>query len=794
MKGLFLQILNMSASAIWLILAVLLIRFAMQKLNAPKNLRYILWAFVAIRLICPFSIESAMSLLPRQELLPVEFQVSKEDQVDSLIEFKEEEKIEYEHISGIENIVLKPNDENISGGGAFLSDPESTVGYNGVITGTPQDSTINDNFNSTNDTPTSDDSLNWTSVLSWIWTVGVVGLFLYGIISYVNLYKKVQASIDTEYNVWMCDAISGPFLLGIFNPRIYMPSDIKEEQIPYIIAHEKEHIKYFDYIWKPLGFVILAMHWFNPFVWMAYTLMCKDIEYACDERVIRDMDSVQKKAYMESLLCCSSPRHYISACPVAFGETSIKDRIKNVVDYKKPAVWIVGIGIIACVIIAVCFMTNPPSEVEKPTNPNGIDGVDENVIQGGAPGDDVNDDTIYLPYVENKVLFETTADLNHDSIEDLVQTVLTYHPTDEVVGDDVTHPANSVFIRIYFGIREGEYEESAVSTDIVSMSHNANGTFVLTQKDGLDYLIFSNMYQMQGEADYQYKVYYLDEDGSELVVKSDLVSFICDPWNINWEEGVHREDVIPTFKEGLENWLSETSLILISFDVSEETYYTAENCVIPASMYYEKVWERNEDEVLEEYEAVLGEEWQQYIYNYKYHEYDDIYWINEQLESDFSEWYTMYDGSKLQRVVSADPSQAAYGPSVNLDIMYYQADESEDVQDVLYKMFEAMLVARMEPEEGRPYMITDYVVGDTPVVQISERMWLVKYLSGYYKYEGTDLVTYEEALAWYEEEHIVDECIPIMMQGSDDNFWYLLMEEDGVYRLQRYGNMVPETY
>lgn len=211
-------------------------------------------------------------------------------------------------------------------------------------------------------------------------------------------------------------------------------------------------------------------------------------------------------------------------------------------------------------------------------------------------------------------------------------------------------------------------------------------------------------------------------------------------------------------------------------------------------MYYEKVWIRNEDEVLAEYNAVLGEEWQQYIYNYNFQDYHDIRWINKQLDSDFSEWFMQYDGSKLQRIVSTDSDQAHCGPTVNLDTIYYRADANEDVQDVLYKMLEAMLVARMEPEAGRPYTITDYVVGDMPVVQISEHMWLVKYLSGYYKYEGTDLITYEEAVDNYPEEYIIDGCVPIMMQGSDDNFWYLLMEEDGVYRLQRYGEMVPETY
>ncbi len=787
MKDLFLQVLDMSISSSWLILAVIGIRFLMQKIRAPKNLCYLLWLFVGIRLLCPFTIESTMSLLPRQDVLPEALQVSKEERVDKPIDVKVEEEIEQEHIYGIENIILNVNDENVSSGENLVENQ---------LNGETIQSQISDiDF-------TENMQIDITGIFSVIWGIGTLGFLGYGIVSYVKLSKKVSASVYTDHNVWICDEIHSPFLLGLRKPRIYIPSDIEESRIPYIVAHEKEHMRCLDYLWKPLGFFLLAVHWFNPFVWMAYVLMCKDIEYACDERVIRDMDNVQKKMYTESLLLCSSPRHYITVCPVAFGETSIKERIKNVVTYKKPALWIVGLGIVACVVVAICFMTSPP---ENETDQNGTELNENNTIVGdesyisengveGIPGDAENDETTYIASVENKVIFETTADLNHDGIEDLVQTVLVYNPQEEASGDDVTHPANAVFIRIYQGSSEGVYyRDAGVSTDIVSMSHAVNGTYVLTEKDGLDYLIFSNMYQMQGEAGYQYKVFYLNENGSEKIVTSDLVNFKCDPFGPRWEEGPYREDVIPEFRKGLEKWLSDTSMILVSFDAMEEPYYTTGDCLIPASLYYEKVWARNEEEALEEYYAIYGEGWQKYIYSHNFHQYDDIYWIKEQLESDFFEWYTQYNGSKLQRVVSADPEQAHYGPSVNLDIIYYQADANEDVQDVLYKMFEAMLVARMESEEGRPYTITDYVVGDTPVVQISEHMWLVEYLSGYYKYEGTDLITYEEALGSYEEEHIIDGCVPIMMQGSDDNFWYLLMEKDGVYRLQRYHDMMKET-
>lgn len=793
MENVFLQILNMSVSASWLMLAVIGIRFLMQKVNAPKNFRYILWALVAIRLICPFTIESAMSLLPRQEVLPEEFQISKENKVDSLVEVKEEEEIIHEHIYGIDNIVLKPDNSDEIGdtpSGEFLPDPESVTGNSDVVTSKPQNQNTDETSNYIDVEENFDITINWKILFSWIWTVGVFGLFLYSIICYINLYKKVQASICIEDNVWICDDISGPFLLGVFNPRIYMPSDIREEQIPYIIAHEKEHVRYMDYLWKPFGFVVLALHWFNPLVWIAYMLMCKDIEYACDERVIRNMDNEQKKMYSESLLCCSSPRHYISACPVAFGETSIKERIKNVVDYKKPAVWIVGIGIIACVIIAVCFMTNPPSEAEKPSNPNGSNGVDENVIQGGVPDGDVNDDTIYLPYVENKVLYETTADLSHDGIEDLVQTVLIYHPS-EGTGDNINHRDNSVVVKVFLGLEEGGYEmEVANMTNAISMSTSplSRDTYVLTEKDGRDYLVHTNRdHSTSGTLICSYEVMYI-ENGAFTMFEKSSTTLIYDYETDKWTPA-HGEGLLVDFEEGYASWFRD-GIVLITFEAMNSGFYSEEGNLILAGEYFDSIWPVDDSLLDGAYtggtQIVLD-----WYANYKTHNADSLSYLIKLVG--FDELYATYDGEDVCHIFVDDDN----GVMTRGDVIYYRTQET-DTQKVLKEMVSIMVEALMEPSEYRGYTITDYRIDDMEIIPGDENIWFIRYIQGAYKYDGVDMMTFEEQAEWTGIDE--DGLIPFFGQGSDGQFYYILVKNGDVYRLERGGlfesryNYIFENY
>lgn len=310
MEAVFLKVLNMSINATWLIAAIMLLRLVLAK--APKQLRCMMWGLAALRLVVPFSIESMLSLLPSPQTLP-------------------------------DNILYTA----------------SPVIHSGIPL---VDNAVNPIL-STSLSPQPLTSANPTQILSFIysqvWILGMVLMSLYALFSWLHVRRKVAASIPLGSNVRLCDYIDSPFILGIFRPVIYLPSSLEEASITYVMAHEQSHLKRRDHWWKPIGFAILSVHWFNPAVWAAYILLCRDIELACDERVIRESGTAQKQAYSNALLKCSIRRPYIAACPLAFGEVGVKQRIKSVLNYRKPSFWILLISILLCMVMVVCFLTDP---------------------------------------------------------------------------------------------------------------------------------------------------------------------------------------------------------------------------------------------------------------------------------------------------------------------------------------------------------------------------------------------------------------------------------------------------
>lgn len=313
----FLKILNMSIIAGWLALAVMLLRFPLKK--APKYITVSLWALVGIRLVCPFSFESVLSLIPSANTVPAE--------------------------------ILFSNTPSIQSGIPVLN---STV--NPIISEALA--------------PQADASVNPAQIIAFaagiVWLCGFAAMLIYSAVSYIKLLRKVRESVPYIDNVILCDRIPSPFILGIFRPKIYLPSDVEKSDIPYILAHENAHLKRLDYLWKPLAFLLLSVYWFNPILWAAYILFCKDIELACDEKVIGSMGEKIKKPYSEALLNCSVQNRPVSACPLAFGETGVKTRIKSVLNYKKPAFWAVAAALILCAAVAVCFLTDPKSGENNP--------------------------------------------------------------------------------------------------------------------------------------------------------------------------------------------------------------------------------------------------------------------------------------------------------------------------------------------------------------------------------------------------------------------------------------------
>ncbi len=326
MSAIFIKLINMSITASVLALAVLLLNAIFKKL--PRFVSVILWAFVAVRLILPFNFESEISLIPSGETLPQNITDTAVPQINSNLPFID---------SAVDGILV----ENFTHGDAESIAPMQL----------------------------------FFDIASTVWVIGVAVMLLYSVISYIRIKRRLREAVPLftkKERIYICDYIPSPFILGLIKPKIYMPSVISRADAECVIAHEKAHIARRDYIWKPLAFLLLSVYWFNPILWVAYIIFCRDIEQATDEKVIKSKGEEIKIQYSKALLNCSGDRRFITACPVAFGENAIKGRIRNVLNYKKPAFWVIAVSVIAVAVIPIFFLTNPkpaPAD-EMPTEPN----------------------------------------------------------------------------------------------------------------------------------------------------------------------------------------------------------------------------------------------------------------------------------------------------------------------------------------------------------------------------------------------------------------------------------------
>lgn len=330
-RGLFLDIFNLSITASYLIVAVMLARFLLKK--APKSVYCVLWLFVGIRLIMPFSIVSAFSLIP----------------------------------SGLAiNMEIMADNEKPVLGTDFRSN-KSYISEEAILT------IGNDNH--------AVESVNkpfvYLSIVTVGWLLGIGIMLLYLLISWCQLAKRVRMAVPAEHEgikYYQCDTIDSPFLFGLFRPRIYVPSGLEKGELSYVLRHEAAHRQRRDYLIKPIGYALLTVYWFNPFIWAAYILLCRDIELSCDEKVIRELGEEHKQEYSRALLACAVRHRTIAACPVAFGETGVKRRVKNILSYKRPAFWVIIAAVLACAVIAVCFMTEQRDDDKQ--------NITENVVTG----------------------------------------------------------------------------------------------------------------------------------------------------------------------------------------------------------------------------------------------------------------------------------------------------------------------------------------------------------------------------------------------------------------------------
>ena len=322
MNQIFLNVINISISTTWLILVVFVLRLILKKF--PKWMHVLLWGIVAIRFICPFSIKSPFSFIPSTETIPLNIEMNTTPTIHS-------------GINAIDHIV------------------------NPLI--------------SQSNTPINNTSVNplQVTIAFWgnIWILGIIVLSLYICISYWRLYHMVNTAILYKDNIFQSDVVSFPFVLGVIKPKVYLPFQLEQQNLEYVIAHEQAHIYRKDYLWKLIGFLILTIHWFNPFVWIAYIFLCRDIEFACDEMVIKRLNNEQKAHYTQALVNCSlnhSKRTHF--CSLAFGKVSVTERVKAVMNYKKTTFIISILSIVICIIIAICFLTNPLANVNNNESTN----------------------------------------------------------------------------------------------------------------------------------------------------------------------------------------------------------------------------------------------------------------------------------------------------------------------------------------------------------------------------------------------------------------------------------------
>ena len=310
MEVIFLKVLNMSIAAGWLILGVILVRLLLP--HMPKWISCALWGMVAIRLLCPFSLQSPLSLIPSSEPIPADIIASQTTSIHTGITA----------ISTSVNPILSDS---------FAPEPTASMRPLHIV----------------------------AAAAAVIWMIGMSALLLYALCSYLHLKKTVAASIPLQDGVMVCDEVKSPFLLGMGKPVIYVPSSMTEPTLTYVIAHETAHIRRHDHWWKPLGYLLLTLYWFHPLCWLAYGLFCRDIEKACDEKVIRNMDRDGMAAYSQALLESSVPRKRVAACPLAFGEIGVKQRVRGILQYQKPPLHRIVAAGLAAVLLAVCLMTDP---------------------------------------------------------------------------------------------------------------------------------------------------------------------------------------------------------------------------------------------------------------------------------------------------------------------------------------------------------------------------------------------------------------------------------------------------
>lgn len=486
MDILFETILKMSLSATVVAGAVILLRPLLRK--APRWITCALWALVAVRLLCPLMLESPVSMMP--DTAPVAQQV----------------------------VSLQPEAPIVSTGGVYPQENGLTVHIRSDIPKQP----FRFQF--------------WMA-----WAVGVAGMLVYLLVSFLTVRRSVRVFLDTEPGVRQCDTIDTPFILGIFRPVIYLPSALSPESRDFVLAHERAHLRRKDHWWKPIGFLLLSLHWFNPVLWLSYILLCRDIELACDEKVIREMEPSEKKAYSQALLQCSIRQRFVTACPLAFGEVGVKARIKSILSYKKPAFWIILVALIAGIGLGIFFLTDRPEEPEPRST------TFEAVVERVLPGRQLEVRVLGQEYTGTVIV--STKDLEYTMLTKGSYIFVSHDPTD-LLSDGYVEKVLEI------GPMEG--------AGIVNLERHLEGTALAVEGNSMmlqvrlgsttqNYYVNLKGQVIQPKPGDKVLVHYLPGDDPQ---KLDLVQELRITALADWGVDLRVSDVTPT---GLQLWIGVAS-------------------------------------------------------------------------------------------------------------------------------------------------------------------------------------------------------------------------------------------
>lgn len=488
MKDLFLQVLNMSINASYLIFAVLFIRFIFKSL--PKTSRIFLWLLVGIRLICSFSIESILSLIPTKKVVYIAETIQPGLMID---------------------------------------------------TGNQQvNQTINQAITNVVPIITKDSTLNVTKLISNVWIIGICVFLVYFIISVFKLKKKLKESVLLKENIYLCDHIDSCFVFGINHPCIYLPSSIDEKDVKYILAHERKHIQRKDYVLKPIAFLLLSIHWFNPVVWIAYKCFCNDLELACDEQVLLDLGLENKKEYSNTLINYSDQTH-LGICPLAFSENNVKSRVISILKYKNPSKRLIVFATLVCCFLIVSFMTSPKNKLaDIEIDPN------HNIHTYGNVPIGASDKGLY--FVEGEMLYykeneKEAVNLGYINFRDgkrmpLSTRVYSRTRSDDFVGDELICYGDRIYMlyhtdefgkNLYYQLAsvdlKGEDFKTHIVFDYMPQEIKMNNgkvyvTYIDYENNNQNYIeIYNHNFELESTNCYDYISNFYTNDGTLVVVE-----------------------------------------------------------------------------------------------------------------------------------------------------------------------------------------------------------------------------------------------------------------------------------